>query len=274
MSTSVRLRPSRSPSRPNSVPPSAPAHEKRSLDPGAVAAHVGMPRVDGEQFRHEWRGHERVEMHVEAVEHPAEPGGRARLPLQGGDARRCGRGGLPPGHGGVGRGMTGGRRGGRDGSHAVIRTWAGLMARCFTVSPVAGTSGAMRIARSMAPRQPFAGCRWATPTHGQRPHVTRESPAELPLTVLSFPPCRPWRAPPGTWPAPECAAMSTDEGLRSHARLVQNLPNSRYASTGSRPLRIAARTLSSVAMTASTSATTSAAISAGTTTTPSQSATT
>ncbi len=80
--------------------------------------------------------------------------------------------------------------------------------------------------------------------------------------------------PPGTWPATEFAAMSTDEGLRSHARLVQNLPNSRYASTGSRPLRIAARTLFSVAMTASTSATTSAAISAGTTTTPSQSATT
>ena len=58
------------------------------MNPGTFLLHQRIGRVEAadgagleEQLRDEWRGDQRVEMHVQPVEHPAQPGGDAGLPL-------------------------------------------------------------------------------------------------------------------------------------------------------------------------------------------------
>ncbi len=58
-----------------------PAHQERGLDDRAVAPTRSSRWSTSEQLRHEGRGHERIEVHVQAVEKPAQPGGDSRLPL-------------------------------------------------------------------------------------------------------------------------------------------------------------------------------------------------
>ena len=59
-----------------------PAHEKRGLNPRAFLANQRVGRAgDAQQVHDERRGHKRVEVHVQAVEQPAEPRGDAGFPL-------------------------------------------------------------------------------------------------------------------------------------------------------------------------------------------------
>ena len=67
-------------------------HECR-LNPRAVIRNAGVGCLNMQQQRHKGHGDQRVEVHIQAVEQPAEPGGHARLPLCGGEvaqARRSG----------------------------------------------------------------------------------------------------------------------------------------------------------------------------------------
>ena len=62
--------------------PQRPAHEERRLNDRSVIAHRRIALVlYAEQLGHERGGHQRVEVHVQAVEKPAEPRGDTRLPL-------------------------------------------------------------------------------------------------------------------------------------------------------------------------------------------------
>ena len=63
-----------------------PAQQERRLDPRAVPPHAGVVRVGQRQQRgHERRRDQRVEVHVQAVEQPAQPGRQPRFPLRGRD---------------------------------------------------------------------------------------------------------------------------------------------------------------------------------------------
>ena len=54
-----------------------PAEQERRLDPRAVERHGRVGLLDHEQLGHEDRGDERIQVQVEAVEEPTEPGGEA-----------------------------------------------------------------------------------------------------------------------------------------------------------------------------------------------------
>jgi hypothetical protein len=67
-----------------------PPGEERRLDPRALLAHGGVGGAGGgEQLHHEGRGDERVEVHVQAVEQPAQPGRDAGLSLRGGQVAQA-----------------------------------------------------------------------------------------------------------------------------------------------------------------------------------------
>jgi hypothetical protein len=61
-----------------------PPEEEGRLDPRTVKRHGRVGLRDEEQLRHEDRGDERVEVKVESVEEPTQPGGEAGLLLMGG----------------------------------------------------------------------------------------------------------------------------------------------------------------------------------------------
>ena len=62
-------------------PAQRPADHERRLDPRAVEADVRVLRLDAQELRHKRRRDQRVEVHVQPVEQPAEPGSQAGLPL-------------------------------------------------------------------------------------------------------------------------------------------------------------------------------------------------
>ena len=67
---------------PEEPAPQRPAQHEAALDDRTVAAHARVGGGGGpEQLRDERRGHQRVEVHVQPVERPAQPRGDARAPL-------------------------------------------------------------------------------------------------------------------------------------------------------------------------------------------------
>lgn len=77
-----------------------PAEQERALDDGPVTANALIcGGQSAEELRDEGRGDERVEMHVQPVEGPAQPRGDAGFPLLAGDAlgHRCGLAGIRSG---------------------------------------------------------------------------------------------------------------------------------------------------------------------------------
>ena len=66
-------------------PAEGPTHHEGGLDEGTVMADVGMLGVDMQEFRHQGNGHEGEEVNIETVKKPAEPGGHAGFPLDGGE---------------------------------------------------------------------------------------------------------------------------------------------------------------------------------------------
>src|SRR5262249_38643939 len=58
-----------------------PADQERRLDPRTVVADLLVLDIDLQQLGDEWDRHEHVQVHVQAVEQPAQPGGGAGLPL-------------------------------------------------------------------------------------------------------------------------------------------------------------------------------------------------
>src|SRR6185503_19337294 len=92
-----------------------------ALDPGIARGR----RPD--ELRHEGRGHQRVEMHVEAVEEPAQPGGEAALPLRAGQLAQAPRLGAEAGRrfrrrGGE-RGPVHPRKVSQDGHYFSLEKW-------------------------------------------------------------------------------------------------------------------------------------------------------
>jgi hypothetical protein len=63
-----------------------PSHQKGGLDIGAFQVDIVQVRLrleidDAQELSHEGGGHENIEIAVQAVEEPAEPGRQAGLPL-------------------------------------------------------------------------------------------------------------------------------------------------------------------------------------------------